>query len=44
MNHALLAMVDDDKVEGILDDLKSKDEGSPDLGLRAYVWNIERAL
>ena len=44
MNHALLAMVDDDKVEGILDDLRAKDEESPDLGLRAYVWNIERAL
>lgn len=44
MNHALLAMVDDDKVEGILDDLRRKDEESPDLGLRAYVWNIERAL
>ena len=44
MNHALLAMVDDDMVEGIMDDLRAKDAASPDLGLRAYVWNIERAL
>ena len=44
MNHALLAMVDDGMVEGIMEDLRAKDAASPDLGLRAYVWNIERAL
>lgn len=44
MNHALLAMVDDGMVEGIMEDLRAKDAESPDLGLRAYVWNIERAL
>ena len=44
MNHAILAMVDDDKVDGILDDLRTKDAESPDLGLRAYVWNIVQAL
>jgi nitrogen regulatory protein PII len=44
MNHALLAMVDDDKVDGILDSLRAKDAESRALGLRAYVWNIEQAL
>ena len=44
MNHAILAMVDDDKVDGILDGLRTKDAESPDLGLRAYVWNIVQAL
>ena len=44
MNHALLAMVDDGMVEGIMEDLRAKDAASPNLGLRAYVWNIERAL
>lgn len=44
MNFAVLTMVDDDKVEGIMRDLKTKDETYPDLGLRAYVWNIEQAL
>ena len=29
------------KVEGIMAGLKRKDEDYPDLGLRAYVWNIE---
>ena len=44
MNYALLAVVDDDKVDGILADLRAKDETYRDLGLRAYVWNVERAL
>ena len=44
MNHAMLTMVSDDKVEGILDDLRSKDAESPELGIRAYVLNIEMFL
>ncbi|MBP9998486.1 MAG: hypothetical protein KBS67_04505 [Bacteroidales bacterium] len=40
-NHAILTMVEDDKVAGILADLKKADEQSKDLGLRAFVWNIE---
>ena len=40
----IASMVDDDMVEGIMDDLRAKDAASPDLGLRAYVWNIEQAL
>ena len=44
MNHALLAMVDDTVVDPILDDLREKDATYRDLGLRAYVWNIEKAL
>lgn len=39
--HAILAFVKDEKVEPILADLKAKDEESPDLGLRAFSWNIE---
>lgn len=41
MNHAVLAMVKDEKVAQILDELKKRDEAAPDLGLRAFVWNIE---
>lgn len=40
-NHAILTFVKDEKVRPILDDLKAKDEESPDLGLRAFVWSIE---
>ena len=41
MTHAVLSVVKDDKVEPILQALKAKDESSPELGLRAFVWNIE---
>lgn len=41
LDHALLVMVDDGKVQPILDDLKKMDEASPDLGLRAFVWSID---
>ena len=40
-NHAILVMVKDEKVEAILADLKQIDESAPDLGLRAFVWNVE---
>ncbi len=40
-NHAVLTIVKDEKVQPILDALRAKDEASPDLGLRAFVWNIE---
>lgn len=41
MNHAVLTMVEDDKVSVILARLKEMSEASPALGLRAFVWNIE---
>lgn len=41
LNHALFAMVDDEKVKPLLEAVRSKDEAAPDLGLRAFVWNIE---
>lgn len=41
MNHALLVMMRDAKVEPVLAALKAKDEEAPDLGLRAFVWSVE---
>lgn len=41
-NHALFAAVPDDKVAGIMKLLQEKDKTYSDLGLRAYVWNIEQ--
>ena len=40
-NHAILTMTEDEKVAPIMEDLKATDEASPDLGLRAFVWNID---
>ena len=41
MNHALLVMMKDEKVEPVLAALKAKDLEAPDLGLRAFVWGVE---
>ena len=40
-NNVILAMVEDSSVEGIMRDLKAKDEATPKLGLRAFVWTVE---
>ena len=42
-NTARLAVVEDDKVDSILDGVKRLDEENKDVGIRAFVWNIEDA-
>lgn len=44
MNHAILTIVPDEKVSGIIKSLKEKDETYKDLGLRAFVWSAEVAV
>lgn len=44
MNFALVTIVEDSKVDDILAALKEKDEQNRSLGLRAYSWNIEKAI
>ena len=34
-------MMEDDKVAPLLEALGAKDKEAPDLGLRAFVWNVE---
>lgn len=41
MNHGLLSVMEEERLPEIMADLRSKDEESKDLGLRAFVWNIE---
>ena len=43
MNNAILAFVPDEKVDDILARLKAMDEETPDLGLRSFVWNVEKS-
>lgn len=43
-NHALLTVVDDSKVELIMDALRRKDSQYRDLGLRAWVLPVEQSL
>ena len=42
MNNAILAFVPDEKVDDILARLRSMDEATPDLGIRAFAWNVEK--
>ena len=39
-NMAILTMVEDAAVAPLLEDLEATDKASPDLGLRAFVWDI----
>jgi hypothetical protein len=44
LNNAIISIVDDDKVDGILNQLHEKDLKTPDLGLRAFCWGIEKMI
>lgn len=43
-NHAILAVVEDDKVDDILDTVQKIDAVNTEVGIRAFVWNIERMV
>ena len=44
MNSAIITVIDDEKVDSLLDALHKMDLQTEQLGLRAFVWNIERAI
>lgn len=44
MNHAVLTVVPDDRLRAVMDALRSADEASPKLGLRAFAWNVEESV
>lgn len=44
LNSAILAMVDDEKVDLFLDLLHKLDIQTEAQGLRAFVWNIEKSI
>ncbi len=41
---AILTMVDDDKVDLLLERLHELDTAKPMLGLRAFTWNVEKTI
>ncbi len=41
---AMMTFVDDEKVESLLKRLHELDENKPLLGLRAFVWDIEKTI
>ena len=44
MNSAIITIVDDSKVDPLLDALHAIDKETEQLGLRAFVWNIEKTI
>lgn len=44
MNSALLTMVEDSKVDELLKRVKKLDEVNEEVGIRAFVWNIEATV
>ena len=44
MCSGIISMVDDDKVDIILDKLHAMDVATEKLGLRAFVWNVEKSI
>ncbi|MDY0078518.1 MAG: hypothetical protein RBR87_14720 [Bacteroidales bacterium] len=41
-NSAIITIVEDEKVEELLEAVKKLDEINKDVGIRAFVWNIEQ--
>ncbi|MCF0165890.1 MAG: hypothetical protein HUJ89_01755 [Bacteroidales bacterium] len=44
MNSAVLTVVEDSKVPELLDTIKKLDNRNTDVGVRAFVWNIEQTI
>ena len=44
MASAIITMVEDKRVDLVLSKLKTLDEDRPLLGLRAFVWQIEKSI
>lgn len=43
-NSATLAVVEDDQVEILLESIKKLDALNEEVGIRAFVWNIEQSV
>lgn len=44
MNNAIMAVVDDDKVEELLTNVRRLDRRNPEVGIRAFVWTIDQMV
>ena len=44
MNNAIMAVVEDDKVEAVLLAVRKLDKRNEEVGIRAFVWNIEQMV
>jgi nitrogen regulatory protein PII len=44
MNNAVMAVVDDEKVNDVLLAVRKLDKRNEEVGIRAFVWNIEQMV
>lgn len=44
MNSAVLTIVNDDQVDTVLEKVKKLDTINKEVGIRAFVWNIEKTV
>lgn len=44
MASAIITITDDSRVESVLQRLREADEARPKLGLRAFVWDVEKSI
>lgn len=44
MNSAVMTVVDDDRVAELLSTVKKLDNRNKEIGVRAFVWNIEQTV
>lgn len=44
MNNAVMTVIEDDKVEELLVSIRKLDKRNPEVGVRAFVWNIEQMV
>lgn len=44
MNSAIITVIEDDKVDGLLSTVRKLDARNKEIGVRAFVWNIEQTV
>ncbi|MBP5535296.1 MAG: hypothetical protein J6X62_00735 [Bacteroidales bacterium] len=44
LNNAILTVIDDDKVDELLLSIRKLDRRNEEVGIRAFVWNIEKIV
>lgn len=44
MNSAMMCVVEDDKVEELLSNIRKLDKRNEEVGVKAFVWNIEKMV
>ena len=44
MNSAVMCIVEDDRVDELLKTTHKLDKRNPEIGVKAFVWNIEKVV